>query len=383
MKGSPRGFTLIELLVVITIIGILASIALPNYIKAKDKAKEVEAKASLHTIQIALERYNTDNSDYPPYLLGGDIAGWLTWHVKWNENNPDKNLPANAWVQDPMVEYGYITSYPENPFVDAGEGNIIIDATGAFLPNPQQGDGDPRFGYKGNIMGCGLDDPAYFEFDEKNWTNSRIETRRTLDRGGAWDPTAYGFPSRTVPWTSYPGLYYSFGGRYNYQHGNTIFTYWPGNFFYRAASDVQPARKGWTLPNPNWGYLGHVNRYILGVWGSQNNAGKDVIRLQEHTPDADGILLFWRYPPPFPDPPESGLPRVACTFDVDCSEVGDGGGGGLPAVFGGGGARQGPAFPADRDPKHMGHFIYGAPDGVKDGIILVLTPGEEISAVID
>ena len=382
MRALHKGFTLIELLVVITIIGILAAIALPNYIKAKDKAKEVEAKANLHTIQMAVERYNVDHREYPAYLLGGDSDGWIYWHDQWNENNPDPAEPANAWVQDPLVEYNYIVSYPENPFIDAGEGQIIIDAT-AFIDDPQQGDGDPRFGYKGNIMGCGLDDPAFFEYDADNYMMSRCETKRTLDRGGAFDPTQYGFPSRDAPIDGFPGLYYNFGGRYNNDTQKVIFTFWPGDFFYRSASDVQVNRSGYTLPNPNWGYMGHVVRYMLGVWGSQRNPGMDVIRLQEVTPDDEARLLYWRYPPPFPDPPESGFPKVACRYACDCSGIGDTGGGGLPAVFGGGGHDRAPAFPADRDPDYMGHFIYGAPDGVRDGVILILTTGEELSEIID
>lgn len=382
MRALYKGFTLIELLVVITIIGILAAIALPNYIKAKDKAKEVEAKANLHTIQMAVERYNVDHREYPAYLLGGDSDGWIYWHAQWNEDNPDSDDLANAWIQDPLVEYNYIVSYPENPFIDAGEGQIIIDAT-AFIDDAQQGDGDPRFGYKGNIMGCGLDDPAFFEYDADNYMMSRCETKRTLDRGGAFDPTQYGFPSRDAPIEGYPGLYYNFGGRYNHDTHKVIFTFWPGDFFYRSASDIQVNRAGWTLPNPNWGYMGHVVRYMLGVWGSQRNPGKDVIRLQEVTPDDDARLLYWRYPPPFPDPPESALPKVACRYAVDCSGVGDTGGGGLPAVFGGGGHDRGPAFPADRDPDYMGHFIYGAPDGVRDGVILILNTGEELSEIVE
>jgi len=373
MTNRYKGFTLIELLVVITIIGILAAIALPNYIKAKDKAKEVESKANLHTIQIAVERYNTDHKEYPSFLLGGDSDGWLYWHAEWDEDNPDPEEPANAWVQDSLVEYNYVTSYPENPFIDAGDGQLIIDAT-AFIADPQQGDGDPRFGYKGNIMGMGLDDPKFFEHG-LHPAAPRTETKRTLDRGDVFDPTAFGYPSRTAG--EYPGLYYNFGGRYNYQNRKVIFTFWPGNFFYQSASDIQPGRSGYTWPYANRWYRGHVLRYMLGVWGSQRNPGKDVIRLQEYTPDDDAIQLWWRYPPPFPDPPESGSPRVACGYAISAQS------GGLPAVFGGGGHDRGPAYPYDRDKKYMGVFIYGAPDGCRDGIILTLDTGQERSAIID
>src|SRR3989304_1341263 len=164
MTNREKGFTLIELLVVITIIGILAAIALPNYIKAKNKAKEAEVKANCHTIQIALERYMTDNNEYPHYLLGGDIDGWLNWHSKWDGVNDmlisyTRDTASNERVQDPMIEYDYITSYPFNPFV--GDGQIIIRQT-SVEGFDQQGDGDPRFGYKGNVMGMGLDDLNMF-----------------------------------------------------------------------------------------------------------------------------------------------------------------------------------------------------------------------------
>ncbi|WP_153109022.1 type IV pilin protein [Propionivibrio limicola] len=59
-----RGFTLIELMVTVVIIGILASIALPNYTEFMRKSRRSDGKAALLSISQALERYYTENSTY-------------------------------------------------------------------------------------------------------------------------------------------------------------------------------------------------------------------------------------------------------------------------------------------------------------------------------
>jgi len=60
-----KAFTLVELLIVIIIIGILATMAVPQYNKMVEKAKWSEAVSVLGSIKQAVEIYIAENSSYP------------------------------------------------------------------------------------------------------------------------------------------------------------------------------------------------------------------------------------------------------------------------------------------------------------------------------
>lgn len=65
---SLKGFSLIELLVVIAIIGILASIAWPNYTDYLLKSRRAAAQSDMLKIQLGLEKWRANNSTYTSTL---------------------------------------------------------------------------------------------------------------------------------------------------------------------------------------------------------------------------------------------------------------------------------------------------------------------------
>lgn len=109
-----RGFTLIELMIVVVIIGLLASVAIPNFISMMGRAREASVKTNMHVMQTAAEDFAAVSSGRYP-----DNAADLA----------DDGLR--------LVDHVPFSSYPDNPFTAA--------------PSVVQFDADPTTGNAGEI----------------------------------------------------------------------------------------------------------------------------------------------------------------------------------------------------------------------------------------
>ncbi|HBZ72713.1 MAG TPA: pilin, partial [Deltaproteobacteria bacterium] len=79
MTKRREGFTLIELMIVVAIIGILAAIAIPNFLKFQLRSKTGEAKANLAAIRTAEEGYF---SEYSTYVVAAQNPGGNPTNLK-------------------------------------------------------------------------------------------------------------------------------------------------------------------------------------------------------------------------------------------------------------------------------------------------------------
>lgn len=97
-RFSQAGFTLIELLVVMVIIGLLASLVAPRFIRQEEKAKMKAAKAQIEMLGTALDTFRLDVGRYPTTQEGLEALRQRPAGLeRWDGPYLKKEVPRDPW----------------------------------------------------------------------------------------------------------------------------------------------------------------------------------------------------------------------------------------------------------------------------------------------
>lgn len=159
---DKMGFSLIELLIVVSIISILAGIAVPNFLDAQTRSKVSRIKSDMRVIASSLEAYAVDHNTYPvrnhfPYRKALDMS-------EQNPNNGIRALPDTMRRAEDLSALTTPIAYQTSLFEDIFEQHVeypnkIIDysspdLTRFMIKNSRtRDDDDQSFGFMVFSMG--------------------------------------------------------------------------------------------------------------------------------------------------------------------------------------------------------------------------------------
>ncbi len=130
LNARRGGFTLIELMIVVAIIGILAAIAIPNFLRFQLKAKSSEGKTNLAAIRTAEESYF---AEYNGYVSSNLSPPSHDQNVKTNFTHAIANLGFDqvGWSPEGDVFFNYAVAISTNAdgFMASAAGDIDADGT--------------------------------------------------------------------------------------------------------------------------------------------------------------------------------------------------------------------------------------------------------------
>ena len=121
VRTMSRGFTIIELMIVVMVIGIIAAIAIPNYIKFAKRAKEAVVLENTHTVQLAIEDFAID-------LLG-------TYPTAADEAQLLMLLPQGRYPENPFTNAQTTVHWNADPAA-SGESSIFNLPGGGYMLRP-------------------------------------------------------------------------------------------------------------------------------------------------------------------------------------------------------------------------------------------------------
>ena len=131
--AHQAGFTLLELMVVIVILGVLASMVVPNLMGNKEKADAQKATSDIVALEGSLDMYKLDNTRYPTTDQGLNALITKPDSDPAPKNYKDggyiKRLPADPWQNEYQLlspgEHGSVDVFSMGPDGQAGTDDDI------------------------------------------------------------------------------------------------------------------------------------------------------------------------------------------------------------------------------------------------------------------